>query len=129
MSNRNICKFITETSRDKLEIRRFIYETDEKIITSERTINHHRCILVKNGCGTFTIDEKTLDFSVGSLIFVFSGEKMIINPNGKCELMYIDFLGARSGVLFSRFGITKFSRLYNSFDGLIPLWYDSLCRA
>ena len=54
---------------------------------------------------------------------------MIIKPNGKCELMYIDFTGARSGVLFSRFGITKFSRLYNSFDGLIPLWYDSLCRA
>ncbi len=129
MSNRNICKFITETSPDKLETHCFIYETDEKIITSEQKLTHHRCLLVKQGNGSVTIDGEPLAFSAGSLIFVFSREKMIITPNGKCEFMYIDFEGVRSNTLFSRFGITKFSRLYNSFDGLIPLWYDGLCRA
>ena len=129
MSNKNICKFITETSRDKLEINCFIYETNEKIISSEQTLKHNRCLLVKYGNGTIVIEGNSLAFSAGSLVFVFNGEKMFIQPDGKCEFMYIDFEGARSDTLFSRFGITKYSRLYNSFDGLIPLWYDGLCRA
>ena len=43
--------------------------------------------------------------------------------------MYIDFGGARADTLFSRFCINRINRLFAGFEGLIPLWHDSLCRA
>lgn len=43
--------------------------------------------------------------------------------------MYIDFSGTRSDILFHRFGINKNNRFFTGFDGIIPLWHDSLSRA
>ena len=129
MNSKNICKFITETNPDRLEVHQFIYESDEDIIKTEVKLLSNRAILIKCGNGSIIIDGKEWSFSAGSLIFVFTGEKIVINQSEKCEYMYIDFSGMRADTLFARFGISRLVRLYSNFDGLIPFWYDSLCRA
>jgi YesN/AraC family two-component response regulator len=54
-------------------------------------------------------------------VFLCSGKEI--------QYVYIDFSGVRAGELFSRFDVTKNTRIYKGFDGLIPLWLESLGRA
>ncbi len=129
MQSKNICKFITAANQDRLEVRRFIYESDADTMKTAQWLESHRVMLISSGKGTAEIDKKGWDFTVGSLIFAFSGEEIFIEPKGKCEFLYIDFGGARAESLFVRFGINKAARVQNGFDGLIPLWHDSLRRA
>ena len=129
MKSKNICKFVTETNRDRLEVHRFIYETNEDAIRTPYKATEHRTVLIKQGSGKIAIDGKDWQFDTGTLVFIFSGENVLMQPEDKCEYMYIDFGGMRADSLFARFGISRFLRCYNSFDGLIPMWYDSLCRA
>ena len=43
--------------------------------------------------------------------------------------MYIDFFGKRADSLLRQFNILPLSRAFDGFDGLIPLWSESLFRA
>ena len=43
--------------------------------------------------------------------------------------MYIDFSGMRATELFRKFNVNSLSRLFEDFDGIIPLWEESLFRA
>ena len=129
MNNKNICKFISEHSFDKLETHNFIYEANKEAMSQKCIIKSHRAFLIKSGNGAFIIDGKEYPFSTGCLIFAFEGETYFTKADSPCEIMYISFDGARSETLFRRFGIDKNDRLFKGFDGLIPLWYDSVSRA
>lgn len=129
MKSRNICKFINETGSDRLETYSFICETNEEVMRTAGTLEYNRVLLIKSGKGTVEIDGAKRTFTAGTVIFAFKGEKLCIYPEEKCEYMYIDFGGLRADDLFLRFGISRFERLYSGYDGLIPLWYDSLMRA
>ena len=129
MRSRNICKFVTGVNQDRLEVHKFIFESNMDIITTKQYIDTHRIMLISAGGGRAEIAKNTWDFVTGDLIFVFRGEDVVINPDGECEYMYIDFDGARADNLFARFGINKASRIRAGYDGLIPLWHDSLRRA
>ena len=129
MNDKNICKFISETATDKLEVARFIFESNSETMKEERTVRENRITLVKQGKGKIVIDGVAHAVEPGSLIFVFKDEKMYMTPEETMEYMYIDFSGSRSESLFSRFGINKSNRIFRGYDGLIPMWHDSLCRA
>ena len=128
MKNRNICKFISEASADKLDIICFVYESDYETITNEVKENSNRAILIKQGEGQLTADGYVQEFKAGYLLFTFKDENVKITTKG-CEYLYISFDGARSESLFRRFGISKTCRCFDGFDSMIPLWHDSLMRA
>ena len=128
MRSKNICKFVTETTQDKLEIHQFIYESDPKAMASICNLTHHRAILINHGNGILKFNNYEISFSQGCLIFGFCNEQFSVS-SPLCEYMYIDFSGTRSDILFHRFGITKNNRFFTGFDGIIPLWHDSLSRA
>ena len=129
MKNKNICKFISEPSFEKLETHNFIYETDTSAMSKESKLSTHRAFLIKSGCGSLIIDGKEIKFEPGCLIIAFKNEEYKVSAGDNCEYMYISFGGSRSDTLFHRFGICKSNRFFKSFDGLIPLWHDSVSRA
>ena len=129
MNNKNICKFIPEHSFDKLETHNFIYETNPVTLAQEFLLKSHRAFLIKNGNGVIVIDDQEFPFSPGYLIFGYKKEIYFVKSESTCEIMYISFDGSRADTLFKRFGIDKNNRLFKGFDGLIPLWHDSVTRA
>ncbi len=129
MHERNICKFITSNVPDSLLTERFIYETDHSVMQNKYKLIRHRVILIKNGSGKFFADGREFSLVTGDLVFAFEGELIYILPDKNFEYMYIDFGGLRSETLFKRFGITPNSRIFSGYDGLIPMWSDSLYRA
>jgi len=128
LKRKNICKFISEVTADKLEILCFVYESEHEIMTAETVEKSHRAILIKEGEGRIVTGGTSHSFSAGNLIFTFKGEtvKMITQS---CEYMYISFDGNRSEALFRRFGISEANRKFDGFESMIPLWHDSLSRA
>ena len=129
MKSRNICKFITETSAEKIEVHRFIYESNQEIIKAVKKVKSNRIILIKQGTGKLAVDGCLFAFEPGSLIFVFEGEEICVDSSKECEYMYMDFGGLRAQTLFGRFLISRHNRCFENFDGLLPLWYDGLYRA
>lgn len=128
MKSRNICKFIPDTAEMGLNIKCFVYESDIDTIRTLHKEKHNRAILIKSGSGSFIIDGAVLDFSAGDLLFTFTGEDSFVKSD-ICEYIYISFEGTRSDELFRRFGINKGNRIFKGYDGMIPLWQDSLSRA
>jgi len=129
MRSKNICKFVSEEYSEKLEVQSFVCETDISIMKQEQCMQNHRAILVRKGVGVFIISGKEYSFIKGSLIFVFESETFKTNCSDDCEYMYITFKGLRSEELFRRFSISPSNRIFHSFDGIIPLWFDSLSGA
>lgn len=129
MKEKNICKFIEESSVEKIDTHRFIYETSPDVMKRELELKYHRMALIRQGSGNVIIDGTEYPFNAGSLIFAFSGEKFSVRAEKDTEYMYIDFGGARAETLFARFCINKLNRIFTGFEGIIPLWHDSLCRA
>lgn len=129
MKEKNICKFITESAIEILNVRLFIYESDQELIKSEHTALNNRIMLIKCGNGRFIADGIEFPVSAGCVVFAFKGEKIYIESEEVCEYFYIDFDGGRANSLYSRFCINKNSRCFGGFDGLIPLWHESLLRA
>lgn len=128
MKNKNICKIVTSATSDKLEVHNFIYETNPEVMRKEIMLTHNRAILVKQGKGKFVLDGKPFLFSAGTLVFGFRNETVRTSFDDDCSYMYIDFDGARAEVLFRRFGINTANRTFSGFDGIVPLWQDSLSR-
>ena len=129
MKSKNICKFITQSAPDRLEVHQFIYETDFNIISSKSTLSFHRAILIRQGSGKIEIDGSVFDFKPGDLIMCFENECICFHAENNCEYFYIDFGGTRAEALFHRFCINRINRVFGGFDGLIPMWHDGLLRA
>lgn len=129
MHNRNICKFPPNAFQDRLSIHCFVRETDGNIISEKRQLKHHRAVLVEKGSGHFLMNDVLLPFAVGTLLFAFKEEAFSAVTAEECEYLYIDFEGSRADELFRRFDIGRHQRVFSGFDGLIPLWHESLSRA
>lgn len=129
MKSRNICNFVSSPAIENLEIVRFVYETNLNSMKNPPTLHHHRMLLIKQGNGFLKMDNSSFPFQAGNLFFFFSGEKFCCEPSDNSEYMYIDFSGVRADALLRRFGINKNFRKFQNFDGLIPLWHNSLSRA
>ena len=128
-NSKNICRFVTDLNLDKLDVYAFIYETNLEVMKVPTKMRHKRAILLKNGSGTLIIDGTEINTCAGSLVFLFEGETAYISPSSHCEYMYIDFGGTRAQNLLNTFFINTHHRCFADFDGIIPLWYDSILRA
>ena len=93
------------------------------------SLKNYRLILVINGEGFFHFDRQSVPFRMGALVFGFGNEQFFVKSNSDVQYIYIDFNGIRADELLRRFDIRKNNRLFNGFDGLIPLWNESLSRA
>lgn len=129
MKNKNICKFVSTNAGEKINIACFIFESTPEVMNAKTVLKHSRAILVKQGKFNFFTDGKKYSVKSGDLMFAFSGEHIHADADTESEYMYIDFDGFRSDELFKRFYITPNNRIFSGFDGLIPLWHESISRA
>ena len=129
MKTRNICKFIPETAADTLEMQNFVYEMDTAVMAKPTVLKSDRAILLTQGAGVFRFDDTAVRCGVGMLVFGFCGETMVCEPEEGTEYIYISFGGARARTLFHRFGIYPVNRTFGGFEGMIPIWRESILRA
>ena len=129
MKSKNICKFIPAKEPERLEINCFILESNIDTMAQNTALDCNVAILVKQGKADFFFSDEKICACAGNLLFGFAGESFCAKGCEGCEYMYINFSGSRSDTLFRRFGINRINRCFANFDGLIPLWHDSLSRA
>lgn len=129
MNENNICKFIPEALAFEREIFNFVYEKKHAAMKKHVTLAASKLCLVSRGEPTFYCDGMPTKCSAGSIIFIFEGEESYVEPDDKTEYLYITFRGTRYDELFRRFSVNRSNRCFSGFDGLIPMWSESLSRA
>lgn len=129
MRDFDICKFPTSSFLGTLTVNCFVMESNLEVMKTPSKLKQHCMILVSKGEGKFYFDNSLIPFTAGSLVFGFEGETFTTDCDKDVVYMYIKFSGNRAEELFRRFNITHLNRNFNGFDGLIPLWNESLCRA
>ena len=127
--NKNICKFTSLSFSDTLSVSCFVLEADPSIMQKPTTLSVHRMMLILSGKGTLHCENTDIDFESGALLFTFKGETVYITPEPGTSYMYISFVGTRADTLFNRFNVNVKNRYFSGYDGLIPLWNESLSRA
>ena len=129
MKRNNICKFPTPSALGgAISVSKFVKETDAEVMTSKNRLNSHRMLLVTEGNGQFLINGDLHHAEQGTLLFIFADDEFCLF-SGSLVYIYIDYSGARADELHRRFEITPLTRAHDGFDGLIPLWLESLARA
>ncbi len=126
---KNICKFPNPSLHSPLSVSCFVMQTDTKIMKQNVSLKKHRMILVVQGQGVFKFNDQNFRCCSGTLLFGFENEIFSVDQAQDAIYMYIDFGGGRADDLFHRFHIHKGNRIFDGYDGLIPLWRDSLSRA
>ena len=130
MNSKNICKFPMQMiNSGELSINCFVKETDEDIMKASTILKAHRLLICLDGNGTLAADGSLFTIRRGSIIFFFCGEAFSLKSGKNLIYEYIDFDGSRADELFRRFDVTPLSRLYEGFEGAIPLWQESLIRS
>lgn len=129
MRNSNICKFTFAEETASLTTYCFVRESDFQSMSKPVTLSHHCVILITQGKGTFLFSNNSFPLKRGGLVFGFKSEHFAVKPQENLEYMYIHFEGSRAEELFRRFGISNQNRLFGGFDGIIPLWQDTLAGA
>ena len=125
----NICKFPNSSLHSPLLISCFVMETDEGVMKRSLLLKDHRMILVMQGQGIFQFNESAFHVHAGMLLFGFENEQIEVCQAQDVVYLYIDFRGGRAEELFHRFDIHRGNRVFEGYEGLIPLWRDSLSRA
>lgn len=128
MLNKNLCKFIPDGAKSELKTVNFIFETNPEVQKMKTTLKNHILYLVKSGEGEFFFDRSPCRVSAGDLVFGFSGESFCADGNG-LQYYYIGFEGLRANELFSRFGVSALTRVFNGFEGLLSFWQENIARA
>ena len=129
MKSKNICKFINSSVSDTLKTDCFIYESNPDVMKLEKNLKFHHVFIIKQGKITLFADGKKHSVKSGDLFFAFKGENVYALSEDQGEYMYIAFEGIRADELFKRFYITPNNRIFSGFDGIIPLWHESISRA
>ncbi len=129
MKSKNICKFVTPDINNQLMPTQFILESEAGAMKNPSPKPVHRMILITCQSGRFNLNGNFHNCSVGDIIIFFENETYFFEGETGFQYMYIDFKGLRSNELFRRFCINETNRVFCGFDGLIPLWMESLSRA
>lgn len=129
MLKNNVCKFTPSSLIKDREIINFIYEKNPEAMKMKKAIETNRICLIVRGNVSFNYNNRTVRCTAGDILFLFENEVCYACPDGDTEYMYISFKGTRYDELFRRFSISHDRRHFSGFDGLIPLWSESLTRA
>ena len=129
MKTKNICKFTNLSFAEPLLLHNFVLETDETVMCQKKILEINIAILVTAGEGYFHFNDKEENYSIGKLFFGFEGESFFASPSADTKYIYISFSGGRAELFFKRFGINTYSRTFSDFNGMIPIWSESLSRA
>lgn len=129
MKSKNICKFVPADITGQLMTTQFILETDPDTMRNATSKPVHRMVLITNHSGKLSLNNRSYRCSTGDIIMLFESEIYFFEGEAGFQYMYIDFKGLRSNELFRRFGINESNRMFSGFEGLIPLWMESLSRA
>lgn len=126
MKSNNICKFSIGDASNSLSVHCFVLETSIETMRQSIKLNYNRMILIEQGTGEFSIDEKLCSFCPGTLIFGFTGELWTLAKGEDIRYIYVDFEGIRAANLLRRFGVFPHTRKRNNFNSLIPFCKDCL---
>lgn len=129
MKSKNICKFVPPDASSQLMSTQFILETDPSTMRLAAQKPVHRMVLITHKSGKLNLATGSYSCSVGDIFILFENEIYSFEGEIGFRYMYIDFKGLRSNELFRRFGINESNRMFSGFEGLIPLWMESLSRA
>lgn len=129
MKIKNICKFVPSDINSQLMPTQFILESDPNAMRNSKPQSVHRMILITQQVGKLRLNNNDYECSMGDIIIIFENEIYSFEGEANFQYLYIDFKGLRANELFRRFGINEFNRRFSKFDGLIPLWMESLSRA
>ncbi len=125
----NICKFVPQPISYSMTVSRFVRESKPEIMGNTAVLNEKRAMLISEGEGEILLDGEKIRYSKGMLVFAFEGESFSVMSDSNTVYLYIDFSGARADELYDRFDIGRSCRAFRGFDGLIPLWSESLAHA
>ena len=126
----NICKFPpVPILYNGLTVSCFVKETDLNTMITSFKLRTHRMLLCVHGDGIFNINGVEIPFRSGTLLFGFEGESIYMSFGYDVTYLYIDYSGWRGDELLRKMNIHKGSRVFNGFDGLIPIWQENLARA
>ena len=128
MKDNNVCKFITDAAQGELHAVSFIYESKVPKSGERQTMEEYGAYLVAGGDGTYTAASVSR-LTPGTLFFSFPDLPFTITSVKNLEYYRICFSGERAGELAMRFGVTPSRCVFSDFEGLIPLWHESLTRA
>lgn len=128
MKDRNICKFSSESRDGELSVISFVLETNLDTMRKRKRLSANRMILITQGKGTFILDGRTFPFSIGTLLFGFEGEDIVLSNGENLQYAYVDFTGVRGITLCHRFGIFPHTRTANGYESLIPFCLDAITR-
>jgi AraC-like DNA-binding protein len=126
---KNLCKFTSGLPGSTLSVYQYIRETEWAIMHENYRMLYHRMLLIMQGEGIFSFDSVPVPFRSGDLLFAFENEIVCVLEGKDVQYMYIDFHGSRADELLRRFGISPAFRCFSGYDGLIPMWEESLTRA
>ena len=129
MLRNNICKFIPESQADEREIFSFVFEQKREAMEKSTRLEYNRAILISSGEIRIHINDTERKYSAGDLLFCFEGEIVSGKPESDTSYQYIDYKGTRTDSLMRRFSVNRENRSFKGFDGVIPLWKESLTRA
>ena len=129
MNNQNICKFILPKEQEALHALNFVYEQNEANCGNTLTLSNHALYLVTEGAGLLSCAQTTHTLQKGTLFFTLADQPFSIRNTKGLKYYYITFRGGRAEELFRRFAITPASAAFQGYEGLLPLWQESLLRA
>ena len=129
MNNKNICKFITPTSKEQLHTANFIFEQQAPQRGELRAMDVNVLYLAAEGEGLFRCGGEVHRITAGTVFFSFADIPFCIENTKELKYYYIAFYGGRADELFRRFGITPRNSLFKGYEGLLPFWRESLIRA
>ena len=125
----NVCKIVERGVYSDLEIYNFVLETNPEIMADERTLSQTVAFLVTEGSAEFKLDGTSFSAPCGTLIFGLQGERCSATASEGCRYIYISYGGERGNRLTERFGINRYNRAFDGFEGLIPVWTEGLLSA
>ena len=129
MQNKNVCKIIMSSYSEPLTVSLYVKETSLTVLKQPYPLKQHRIMLITQGEGEFEFSAYKEKFKQGDILFGFKNETVILTEGKDVTCLYIEFEGTRADELIKRFGISPLARKKEGYDGLVPLWEESLLRA
>lgn len=125
----NICKFVPDSHSYQLKTSSFVYECDAEILNEKKSSKKNLMCLVAEGCGFLCTDYGKNVLKSGTVFFCFENIPYHVENSGNIEVMYITFSGTRCTELFSRFGISPASSVFEGHEGLLSFWKNALGKS